>query len=99
MTKASKAVIKQMEGGGDSQGEDIKKKLQDLERDWECVCDLAVQRQTRLENAAKELHSLQTQTNPLRAWMTKVLPSVDTAEPVFGDEATVESLIAAHKVL
>ena len=102
VTKASKAVLKQQEEGTmDSEGERaaLKKKLQDLDQEWENVCSLAVQRQSRLEDAAKELHSFLTHVSPLQAWMDKATPSVDTAEPVFGDEATVESLIAAHKVL
>ena len=102
VTKASKAVLKQQEEGTmDAEGERaaLKKKLQDLDQEWENVCSLAVQRQSRLEDAAKELHTFLTHVSPLQAWMAKATPSVDTAEPVFGDEATVESLIAAHKVL
>eukprot|EP00731_Ephydatia_muelleri_P031615 Em0023g122a len=100
VTKASKAVLKQQEEGTmDAEGERaaLKKKLQDLDQEWENVCSLAVQRQSRLEDAAKELHTFLTHVSPLQAWMAKATPSVDTAEPVFGDEATVESLIAAHK--
>ena len=96
VTKASKVVLKQKEG---DEGERavLKKKLQELDQEWENVCSLAVQRQSRLEDAAKELYAFQSHVNPLQAWMSKVLPSVDTAEPVFGDEATVESLIDTHK--
>ena len=39
-------------------GEDkavLKKKLQDLEREWEKVCQLSVERQDKLENAYRKI--------------------------------------------
>lgn len=39
-------------------GEDravLKKKLQDLEREWEKVCQVSVERQDKLENAYKKI--------------------------------------------
>ena len=48
VTKAAKTLMKQ------KTGEDravLKKKLQDLEREWEKVCQMSVDRQSKLEEA------------------------------------------------
>ena len=48
VTKAAKVLMKQ------KTGEDravLKKKLQDLEREWEKVCQMSVDRQSKLEDA------------------------------------------------
>ena len=52
VTKAGKTLMKQ------KTGEDravLKKKLQDLEREWEKVCQMSVDRQSRLEDAYGEI--------------------------------------------
>ena len=52
MTKAGKILIK------NKTGEDravLKKKLQDLEKEWEKVCQVSVERQEKLENAYKKI--------------------------------------------
>ena len=52
VTKAAKALMKQ------KTGEDravLKKKLQDLEREWEKVCQMSVDRQSRLEEAYRSI--------------------------------------------
>ena len=41
---------------------------------------------------------LESQVGPLRAWMSKVLPSLDESEPVHGDVETVHELTTAHEV-
>ena len=52
VTKAAKTLMKQ------KTGEDravLKRKLQDLEREWEKVCQMSVDRQSRLEQAFREI--------------------------------------------
>ena len=54
VTKAAKTLMKQ------KTGEDravLKKKLQDLEREWEKVCQMSVDRQSKLEEAYRALDS------------------------------------------
>ena len=52
VTKAAKILMKQ------KTGEDravLKRKLQDLEREWEKVCQMSVDRQSRLEEAYRAI--------------------------------------------
>ena len=52
VTRAAKGLMKQ------KTGEDravLKKKLQDLEREWEKVCQMSVYRQSRLEEAYRSI--------------------------------------------
>lgn len=48
VTKAAKALMKQKTGDDRAV---LKKKIQDLEREWEKVCQMSVDRQSRLEAA------------------------------------------------
>ena len=76
----------------------LKKKLQDLEREWEEVCQVSVERQDRLEQAYKHIGQFRSHLVPLRSWMTKVLPMLDDSEPVHGDIDTTDALMTAHSV-
>ena len=76
----------------------LKKKLQDLEREWEEVCQVSVERQDRLEQAYKQIGQFRSHVIPLRSWMTKVLPMLDESEPVHGDIDTTDALMTAHSV-
>ena len=82
-------------------GEDrvvLKKKLQDLEREWEEVCRVSVERQDRLEQAYRQIGQFRSHLGPLRSWLTKVLPMLDDSEPVHGDIDTTDDLMSAHSV-
>jgi len=82
-------------------GEDrvvLKKKLQDLEREWEEVCRVSVERQDRLEQAYRQIGQFHSHLGPLQSWMTKVLPMLDDSEPVHGDIDTTDDLMSAHSV-
>lgn len=48
VTKAAKTLMKQKTGDDRAV---LKKKIQDLEREWEKVCQMSVDRQSRLEAA------------------------------------------------
>lgn len=48
VTKAAKALMKQKTGDDRAV---LKKKIQDLEKEWEKVCQMSVDRQSRLEAA------------------------------------------------
>ena len=100
---SSQAFQKQHKTGDDC----VKKKLQDLERKWEEVCQMSVERQDRLEQAYKLIGQFQSHLTPLRSWMTEVLPMswmtevlpmLNDSEPVHGDVDTTDAFMTAHSV-
>lgn len=95
VTKAGKLLMKHKTGDDRVV---LKKKLQDLEREWEEVCQVSVERQDRLEQAYKHIGQFRSHVIPLRSWMTKVLPMLDESEPVHGDIDTTDALMTAHSV-
>ena len=52
VTKAAKTLMKQKTGEDKAV---LRKKLQDLEREWEKVCQMSVDRQSKLEDAFREI--------------------------------------------
>ena len=76
----------------------LERKLSDLKQDWDNVCQLSVARQQKLEEAGKKLRQFEAQLNPMKAWMTKILPFLDNTEPVHGDIDTVRELLESHSV-
>ena len=52
VTKAAKTLMKQKTGEDKAV---LRKKLQDLEREWEKVCQMSVDRQSKLEAAFREI--------------------------------------------
>ena len=58
----------------------LKKKLQDLEREWEKVCQMSVARQDKLENAYKKIgqfrYVCQSITHPISARPHQLKPKV-----------------------
>ena len=95
VTKAGKLLMKHKTGDDRVV---LKKKLQDLEREWEEVCQVSVERQDRLEQAYKHIGQFRSHVIPLKSWMTKVLPMLDESEPVHGDIDTTDALMTAHSV-
>ena len=91
---SSQAFQKQHKTGDDC----VKKKLQDLERQWEEICQMSVERQDRLEEAYKLIRQFQSHLTPLWSWMTEVLPMLDDSEPVHGDVDTTDAFMTAHSV-
>jgi len=71
----------------------LKKKLQDLEREWEEVCWVSVERQECLEQAYRHTGQFHSHLGPLRSWMA-VLPMLDDSEPVHDDIDTTDDLMS-----
>ena len=44
------------------------------------------------------MRQFESQIQPLKSWMNKVLPTLDDSEPVYGDVATVHELTDDHEV-
>ena len=69
----------------------LKIKLQDLEREWEEVCQVSMERQDWLEQAYRHIGQFRSHLDPLRSLMAKVL---DDSEPVHDEIDTTHSLMS-----
>ena len=76
----------------------LRRKLADLKQDWEVVCNLSVTRQQELQEIERKMHQFEDHLKPVKAWLVKLLPSLDSTEPVHGDFDTVSELLELHTV-
>ena len=76
----------------------LKRKLSDLKQEWESVCNLSVTRQQELQEIERKIQEFETHLNPIKSWIIKLLPSLDSTEPVHGDFDTVSELLDLHTV-
>jgi DNA repair exonuclease SbcCD ATPase subunit len=92
--KAGRELMKSK--GGDDRNI-LKRKLADMEQEWQGVCQLCQNRQVKLEDALKKVRQFESLVHPFKSWMTKVIPTLDQSDPVHGDIATVHELITSHE--
>ena len=63
----------------------LNKKLQDLEREWEEVRCVPLEKQEHLVPVYRHIGQFHSHLGSLQSWMTKVLPVLDDSEPVHSD--------------
>lgn len=93
--KEGKELVKSKKAEGKAV---LKRKLIDLKCEWESVCNLSVARQQKLEETVKKMHLFGSHLKPMKEWISELLLTHESKEPVYGDIDTVSDLLMSHTV-